>query len=327
MKEVGGQAPAQGTRPETLIPDRIFEVAVAIPCWNEAPTIGAVVAEFRDALPSGSVHVFDNNSTDGSADIARRAGATLHRVRRQGKGNVFRTILDEVTADAVVIVDGDGTYPPEAVHALLAPVINGEADMVVGARVDGASPEALRPLNRIGNRAIVAMVNAMFGTRYTDILSGYRVLGRRFIESVPVLTTGFEIETELTVRALEEGMLVQELPIDYRPRPNGSESKLRPFHDGYRIVLTAVVLLRDHYPLRVFGGIGALFLLVGITALVLRLLAEAGVVAMDAQLLADLATLFTPLGLLAIGIGLTLNTVTTRSREWAQIARRTRRRG
>lgn len=296
-------------RPDLAIEagDRGFEVAVAIPCWNEAPTIGSVVADFRAALPAGRVHVFDNNSTDGSADIARRAGATLHRVRRQGKGNVLRAILDEVHADAVVIVDGDGTYPSEAVHALLAPVINGDADMVVGARVADASREALRPLNRFGNRAIVAMVNLMFGTRYTDILSGYRVLGRRFLESVPVLTTGFEIETELTVRALEEGMLVQEVPIDYRPRPDGSESKLRPFHDGYRIVLTAVVMLRDHYPLRVFGGLGVLLLLSGFVL--------------------GNVSLFATLGLLAIGIGLTLNTVTTRSREWAQIARRTRRRG
>lgn len=310
--------------PLRLAEDAAFEVIVAIPCLNEAATIGGVVREFCKALPAGHVHVFDNDSDDASAEIARQAGAVVHRVRRRGKGHVVRAILDAIEADAVVIVDGDGTYPADAIHELLGPIVRGDADMVVGTRVDGASPEALRRLHRIGNRVIVAMVNVMFGTRYRDVLSGYRALGRRFVETMPVLTTGFEIETELTVRALEEGMIVLEVPIRYRPRPDGSESKLRPFHDGYRIALTAAVLLRDHYPLRLFGGLGIVSLLIGLSALVLRILVHLDAVDGPTDLFTDIALLFVPLGLFGIGLGLTLNAVTTRFRETAQIARRSR---
>jgi len=218
-------------------------VAVAIACWNEAATIAQVVAAFQKALPRASVNVFDNDSDDGSADLARGAGATVHRVRKRGKGQVVRAILDTLEADAVVIVDGDMTYPAENVVDLLAPLRRGDANMVVGERVTDADPEALRSLHRFGNRVIVAIINLMFRTRYRDVLSGYRAFDRRFVESVPVLTSGFEIEAELTVRALDEGMVVLEVPIPYRSRPAGSASKLRSFHDGYRILVTAAVLL------------------------------------------------------------------------------------
>jgi glycosyltransferase involved in cell wall biosynthesis len=304
-------------------PSGSFEVAVAIPCWNEAATIAQVVSDFRRALPSAAVHVFDNGSTDGSAAIARDAGATVHRVRKQGKGHVVRAILDGIEADAVIIVDGDATYPAENVHELLAPLVRGDADMVVGERIS-ESPEALRTLHRVGNRVIVWLINLMFRTSYHDVLSGYRALDRRFIESVPILTSGFEIEAEMTVRALEEGMVVLEVPIPYRARPVGSESKLRSFRDGYRILLTSAVLLRDHYPLRVFGGIGLILLLVALIAAFLRL--TGGPLA-STPLLSNVIVLCAPLGLFSLGIGLTLNTVTTRFREMSQIARRSRRNG
>ena len=299
-----------------------FVVAVAVPCWNEAATIGEVVLAFRAALPAAAVHVYDNGSTDGSADIARAAGATVHKVPRRGKGNVVRAILDDLTADAVVIVDGDATYPAEAVHSLLEPIARGDADMVVGERVGSASLDALRRSHRIGNRVIVGIINLMFGTHYSDVLSGYRALGRRFVGSVPVLTPGFEIETELTVRALEEGMTVVEIPIEYRPRPAGSLSKLHAVSDGYRILLTAVVLLRDHYPLRVFGAAGLLLLLAALVGLALRSPAQAGT-----DLWTSVVLVCAPLGLFSIALGLLLNAITTRSREFAQIARRGRGRG
>jgi glycosyltransferase involved in cell wall biosynthesis len=297
-------------------------VAVAIPCWNEAATIAQVVADFRRALPDARVQVFDNDSDDGSAEAARGAGATVHRVRKRGKGHVVRAILDSVDADAVVIVDGDMTYPADRVNELLAPLWRGDANMVVGERVTDADPESLRVLHRFGNRVIVWVINVMFRTSYRDVLSGYRALDRRFIESVPVLTSGFEIEAELTVRALDEGMVVLEVPVPYRARPAGSASKLRSFHDGYRILLTAAVLLRDHYPLRVFGGLGLILLVIAAIATVLRLADVSGV---SPALLSNVILLCAPLGLFSLGIGLTLNTVTTRFREMSQIARRSRR--
>jgi hypothetical protein len=194
--------------------------------------------------------------------------------------------------------------------------------MVVGERVTDADPESLRVLHRFGNRVIVWVINVMFRTSYRDVLSGYRALDRRFIESVPVLTSGFEIEAELTVRALDEGMVVLEVPVPYRARPAGSTSKLRSFHDGYRILLTAAVLLRDHYPLRVFGGLGFILLVIAAIATVLRLADVSGV---SPALLSNVILLCAPLGLFSLGIGLTLNTVTTRFREMSQIARRSRR--
>lgn len=306
----------------TLDPEpeqRPFRVAVAIACWNEAPTIGEVVQEFQAALPSAEIHVFDNNSEDQSAEIAAAAHAHVHRVRRQGKGHVVRAIFDTLVADAIILVDGDGTYPAASAELLLEPIRRGEADMVVGNRLESATTASLRDLHRFGNRLIVGAINLMFRARYRDVLSGYRAVNRRFVLSTPTLTGGFEIETELTVRSLEEGMEVIEIPIAYRPRPPGSVSKLRSFRDGYTIMLTAAILLRDHYPLRVFGTFGATLLALAGAAGILRALAAIGALDLPAATLAGVMLLCAPLGLIAIGIGLTLNAVSTRFRESRQL--------
>jgi glycosyltransferase involved in cell wall biosynthesis len=225
---------------------------VAIPCYNEAPTIAKVVADFRGQLPDAEVVVFDNDSSDGSAHKASAAGARVVREKRRGKGYVMQSILESVDADVCVVVDGDDTYFAEDVKTLLEPVLQDRADMVVGDRLRDASAAALNDLHRFGNRAILRIINGVFRTSFRDVLSGYRVMSRAFMRAVPLIAGGFETETELTLQAMEKGMVILEVPIRYRARPEGSFSKLSPFADGYRILITMAVLLRNHRPLYFF---------------------------------------------------------------------------
>jgi glycosyltransferase involved in cell wall biosynthesis len=230
-----------------------LRITVAIPCHNEATTVGKVVTDFRAQLPGAEVVVCDNCSTDGTAEAARAAGARVIREKRRGKGYALQAILEAVDSDVCVLVDGDDTYFAEDVHTLLEPVLQDRADMVVGDRLKAASSEALSQLHRFGNQAILRMINLAFRTSFQDVLSGYRVMNRNFMRSVPLITGGFETETELTLQALEKGMAIEELPVRYRARPAGSFSKLSPFADGYRILITMAVLLRNHRPLYFFS--------------------------------------------------------------------------
>jgi glycosyltransferase involved in cell wall biosynthesis len=297
-----------------------LRVTVAIPCYNEAPTVAKVVADFRAQLPEAEILVVDNNSTDGSAEAARAAGARVVREKRQGKGHVMQTILETVSTDACVIVDGDDTYFAEDVHELLAPVLNDRADMVAGDRLERAGSEALTQLHRFGNRAILWIINLVFRTSFKDVLSGYRVIGRRLMASVPLITGGFETETELTLQALEKGMVIREVPIRYRARPAGSYSKLSPFADGYRILLTMAVLLRNHRPLYFFSLI----------ALALLALDGAYAAAWAADLLPAVRPLVHALVMLGVAglagglvlLGLVLNAVNAGLREVVALMRR-----
>jgi glycosyltransferase involved in cell wall biosynthesis len=230
-----------------------LRITVAIPCFNEAPTIAKVVSDFKQELPQAEIVVFDNASSDGSGERAREAGARVVREKRRGKGYVMQTILEHVDADCCVIVDGDDTYFAEDVQELLRPIAEDRADMVVGDRLHAASREALNDLHRFGNRTILRIINLAFRTRFKDVLSGYRALNRNMLRSVPLIAGGFETETELTLQALEKGMLILEVPVRYRARPAGSFSKLLPFSDGYRILITMAVLLRNHRPLYFFS--------------------------------------------------------------------------
>ncbi len=232
---------------------RRVRVTVAIPCFNEAPTIAKVVSDFRSRLPEADIVVFDNDSTDGSAEKAQAAGARVVREKRRGKGHVMQTILETVDTDACVIVDGDDTYYAEDVESLLAPLLEDRADLVVGDRLAQADSIALTDLHRFGNRVILSIINLVFRSSFRDVLSGYRALNRNFMRTVPLITGGFETETELTLQALEKGMVIREVPIRYRARPEGSHSKLNPFADGYRILITMAVLLRNHRPLYFFS--------------------------------------------------------------------------
>ena len=232
-----------------------MRTTVAIPCYNEATTIAKVVSDFRKELPEAEILVVDNASSDDSGPRAAAAGARVVREKRRGKGYVMQTILETVDADVCVIVDGDDTYFAEDVHQLLLPVTSDQADMVVGDRLKEATSVALNDLHRFGNRAILAIINMAFRTDFQDVLSGYRVMNRKFMNAVPLIAGGFETETELTLQALEKGMVIREMPIRYRARPVGSVSKLSPFADGYRILITMAVLLRNHRPLYFFSSI------------------------------------------------------------------------
>ncbi len=235
--------------------DRI-RVAVLIPCHNEAQTIEKVVHDFRSALPEAAIHVCDNNSTDGSGELAGRAGAIVRRERLAGKGNVVRRMFSDIEADIYVLVDGDDTYDHASCPKLVERLVNDGLDMVVGTRI-ATSGQAYRPGHRLGNYALTKIVRLVFGDRITDMLSGYRVFSRRFVKSFPALTQGFEIETELTIHALELRMPIAEVATAYRERPPSSASKLNTFRDGWRILRTILTLVKEERPLKFFAALGA----------------------------------------------------------------------
>jgi glycosyltransferase involved in cell wall biosynthesis len=235
-------------------------IAVLIPCHDEAAAIGGVVAEFRRALPAASIYVYDNNSRDDTAGIAARAGAVVRTEPLQGKGNVVRRMFADVEAEVYVLVDGDGTYDASASDAMVRMLLERSLDMVNGAR-EPITELAYRPGHEFGNRLLTGAVATIFGNRVRDMLSGYRVMSRRFVKSFPALATGFETETELTVHALELRCPIAEVETPYRDRPAGSRSKLRTFRDGFRILRTIVKLVKEERPLAFFTGTSVLLAL------------------------------------------------------------------
>lgn len=239
---------------------RHVDIAVLIPCFNEAAAIGDVVKSFRVALPNARIYVYDNNSHDNTAVVAREAGAIVRREPLQGKGHVVRRMFSDIEADVYVMVDGDGTYDAAAAPRLVSRLLECQADMVVGARITDQK-EAYRTGHRFGNRLLTGIVAGIFGDRFTDMLSGYRAFSRRFVKSYPALAQGFETETELTVHALELDMITAEVQTAYGARRVGSVSKLSTFRDGFRIMRTIGRLMRDERPLLFFGalaGVGGL---------------------------------------------------------------------
>jgi hypothetical protein len=289
-------------------------VAVLIPCYNEEATISDVVAAFRAALPSATIHVYDNNSTDHTGELARAAGATVRREAHQGKGHVVRRMFADVEADVYVLVDGDATYDAPSARALIARLIEDRLDMVVGSRVDRVAA-AYRPGHRTGNRLLTGFVSVVFGHAFTDMLSGYRVFTRRFVKSFPVLSGGFEIETEFTVHALELGLPVAELPTPYHPRPRGSVPKLHTWRDGLRILWTIARLYKSERPQSFFAAIGGVL---AVAAIVLAMpifatyLREGTVPRLPT---AVLATGLMLLAFLSLTCGMVLGTVTRGRRE------------
>ena len=237
-------------------------VAVLLPCYNEAVAIGQTVAAFAKALPAASIYVFDNNSSDESIAVASAAGAIVRRVRQQGKGHVVRRMFADVDADIYVMADGDATYDAAAAPALVTAMIADKLDMVVGARKSEVDA-AYRRGHRLGNQLLTGLMRQLFGRSFTDILSGYRVFSRRFAKSFPVLSEGFEIETEMSVHALELRMPVGEIVTAYAARAEGSVSKLSTFRDGWRILRTMVQLYRVERPLWFFGAIAILIAFCG----------------------------------------------------------------
>jgi glycosyltransferase involved in cell wall biosynthesis len=231
-------------------------VAVLIPCFNEAAAIATVVRDFRAALPDATIYVYDNNSTDGTANLAADAGAVVRVERLQGKGNVVRRMFADIEAEVYVLVDGDGTYDAASATSMVDLLLTESLDMVNAARV-ATTDLAFRPGHVFGNKLLTGTVAVIFGDRLKDMLSGYRALSRRFVKSFPALATGFETETELTVHALELRLAVAEVPTPYRDRPAGSASKLNTFRDGFRILRTIFFLIKEERPLQFFSSVAA----------------------------------------------------------------------
>lgn len=245
------------------------KIAVLIPCYNEGTTIGKVVVDFRSELPEADIYVYDNNSTDDTVEKAKKAGAIIGYERRQGKGNVVRRMLREIDADCYILVDGDDTYPVENAREMARMVLEEKTDMVIGDRLSATYfEENKRPLHDSGNRLVRSIINRIFHSDVKDIMTGYRAMSRRLVETLPLLSEGFEIETEMTIMALDSGLDIQHIPVQYRDRPDGSVSKLNTITDGCRILLTILKLYRDYQPLRFFSMIAALLVVIATIVLI-----------------------------------------------------------
>ncbi len=233
-----------------------FEVAILIPCHNEENTVGKVIKDFRAQLPDATIYVFDNCCSDRTAEIAGNCGAHVVSEPRKGKGFVVGSMLDGIRADFYVLVDGDDTYPAERVHDLLTPVLTDKADMAVGARLSQYTDESFRAMHVFGNRLVRFMVNKIFHASLTDIMSGYRAFNRKVVQRIPIVSSGFEVETELTIQMLYYKLSIIEISIPYRERPKGSNSKLRTLPDGLRVLWKIFSLFRSFKPLTFFGSLG-----------------------------------------------------------------------
>ena len=291
-----------------------LRIAVLVPCYNEQAAVATVVSDFRKALPSAQVYVYDNNSRDRTAEIAREAGAEVRSERRRGKGHVVRRMFADVDADVYVLVDGDATYDAPSAQRMIDKLLTEHLDMVVGLRMAGEEA-AYRPWHRTGNFMLTSLLSSVFGQAFKDILSGYRVFSRRFVKSFPVLSDGFEIETELTVYALELAMPVAEIETPYYARPEGSVSKLNTWRDGFRILGTILRLYRSEKPLRFFTFLGLFLALVAIGLAIPLAITylEEGVVPRVPT--AILSTGLMIVAVLSVSSGLVLDTVTRGRRE------------
>ena len=241
-------------------------IAVLVPCYNEAVTIAKVVDDFREVLPEATVYVYDNNSSDDTATIARAHGAVVRREPRQGKGNVVRQMLRDIDADYYLMVDGDDTYPADAAPALLQPLRDGSADHVVGDRLSNGSygEENTRAFHGFGNDLVRWLIKVLYGFEFSDVMTGYRAFTRVFAKTLPVLSPGFEIETELSIHVVDKRWRIAQVPIDYRDRPTGSESKLNTFSDGIKVLRMICSLFKDYKPLGFFSLLALVFLVAGL---------------------------------------------------------------
>jgi glycosyltransferase involved in cell wall biosynthesis len=296
-----------------------YEVAILVPCYNEERAIAKVVADFRQALPDATVYVYDNNSTDGTAAAAKAAGAVVRRETHQGKGYVVRRMFNDIEADIYVLVDGDATYDAPSAPKMIELLTAERLDMVVGTRID-RELEAYRRGHRAGNWLLTSFVAHIFGRAFTDILSGYRAFSRRFVKSFPILSGGFEIETELTVHALELELPVGEVPTPYYSRVAGSASKLSTWQDGFRILWTVLKLYRAERPLSLFGAFGVALgiMAIGLAIPIFITYVQEGLVPRLPT--AVLSTGLMLLAFLSIACGLILDTVTRGRREAKLIA-------
>ena len=294
-------------------------VAVIIPCYNEAVTIAKVVADFRSALPGAPIYVYDNNSSDETAKLAKESGAIVRHEPRQGKGNVVRQMFRDIDADCYLMVDGDDTYPAEAAAALAAPILSGEADMTVGDRLSNGTyaEQNKRAFHGFGNDLVRTMIRWIYGYSFDDVMTGYRAMSRPFVKTFPVLSEGFQIETELSIHAVDRRWRIADVPIDYRDRPEGSESKLDTVGDGVKVVCAIASLFKNYRPLKFFSLIALVLALVGLI-LGLPVVGEFLATGLVPRLpTAGLAVAFMFLCGLSLATGLILDNVAkTERKEW-----------
>ncbi|MCQ2204763.1 MAG: glycosyltransferase family 2 protein [Bacteroidales bacterium] len=297
-----------------------MKIAVLIPCYNESKTISKVVSDYKEVLPNADIYVYDNNSMDGTDEIARNAGAIVRYEYRQGKGNVIRQMFRDIDADCYLMIDGDDTYPKENAPEMVDLVLNKGVDMVIGDRLSSTYfKENKRPFHNFGNSLVCSLINRLFHSDVHDIMTGYRAFSRLFVKHFPVLSKGFEIETEMTIHALDKNFLIEEIPILYRDRPEGSVSKLNTYSDGVKVLMTIVLLFRDYKPFIFFSVISAGFLVTSIALFVPILLEylHSGLVPRFPTLI--ISGLIATFGLLFFFCGLILEVITKKHKQLFEI--------
>lgn len=298
-------------------------IAVLIPCWNEALTIRKVVTDFKRELPEAVIYVYDNNSTDDTAAIAREAGAVVRKEYRQGKGNVIRSMFRDIDAECYIMTDGDDTYPAECAREMADMVLSGQADMVVGDRLSSSYfEENKRPFHNSGNVVVRRFINMFWGKNshdIKDVMAGYRAFSTMFVKTFPILSKGFEIETEMTIHALDKNLLIRNLPVSYRDRPEGSVSKLHTFRDGTRVLRTIFLLYKDYRPLRFFTMASLILALIALLLFipVFHEYVMTGLVPKLPTLVTS--GFFMVSAVVALGIGLVLDTEVKNSRKNLEI--------
>lgn len=293
------------------------KIAVLIPCYNEELTIEKVIKDFKKELPEADIYVYNNNSKDKSKEIALKNGVKVIDEYKQGKGNVVRSQFRDIDADIYVMVDGDDTYPAEFVHELIKPVRNGEADMAIGDRLSNGTyqKENKRHFHEFGNNLVKKSINVLFKTNLQDIMTGYRVFNKRFVKNMPVLSPKFEIETEMSLYALDKRYIIKEIPIIYRDRPEGSSSKLNTVSDGIKVVKTIIRMFKDYKPLRFFGIIALILLVFGLIAgipVISEFIKNSYITKIPSAIL---ATGFISLSAISLQCGIILDTITRQHRE------------
>ena len=293
-----------------------MKIAVLLPCYNEASTIAKVVTDFRVALPEADIYVYDNNSTDGTAQVAQQAGAIVRHEPVQGKGNVIRRMFREVEADCYLMADGDDTYPAEQARQMVSPILEEHVDMVIGDRLSSTYFEQnKRPFHNGGNRMVRWLIRRFWHTDIHDIMTGYRAFSRTFVKNFPVMSGNFEIETEMTIHALDRRFLLREVPVAYRDRPQGSVSKLNTFSDGISVLKTIVLLYKEYRPLRFFSWLAAFLTLAGVLLLIPVLVEyfHTGLVPRFPTLIVSMFLLLA--ALLSLFTGLCLDVIVTKDRK------------
>ena len=301
------------------MPEAKPSIAIVIPCYQEALTIGKVIADFRRELPDARIYVYDNNCTDGTGEIAAKLGAVVRREKRQGKGYVVASMFEQIQEDILVMVDGDDTYEASHVHKMLEPILRGDADMTVATRLTSHGEKSFRPLHVAGNRMVCGIINWMFKSLVSDIFSGYRVFTRESARQIPVTTKGFDVETEITLQALYRGQIIREMPVPYRARPEGSFSKLNTFSDGFRVLLRLFLIVKSYKPLTFFGGLALVLFALGLLAGARPIYEFIQFRYVYAVPTAILAAALVMLAFLSLGLGLILNSMNLRLLELEQL--------